>query len=282
MKQFTIICCLLSLFVSNIGITVHEDDPCLVHDSCPGWETNCQDVNCTREKHLDTKDMQQDILASLYGIPKDIVDEKIKYNYNYYGESCNLKNPDNPNKCAYIGAHAGWDVRTRYYEDRTLRKHEFHCITPGIVLANGRNEKGELPDCEPYNRTIVIYDEITGYATHYLHASNVNFSIQIGDPVRFGETLGWQGGCGRAQAEHIHIEVRTLNHRCIQYEDLTPEMKNKLVKSSHGTKDTVSPTIDPIPYLYNTVKNHDFEYNHIKACTLPEIWARCKMMHDSY
>ena len=282
MKQFTIICCLLSLFIPNIGTAVHEHDPCKVHDdSCPDWRTNCEGVKCTREKHLNTTDMQQDILASLYGIPKDTVDEKIRYDYNYYGESCNLKNPDNPDKCVYIGGHAGWDVRTRYYMDSTLRKHEFHCITPGIVLANGRGEDGTLPECDNNNRTIVIYDEINGYAIHYLHASNVNFSLQVGDPVRFGETLGWQGNCGLTQAEHIHIEVRTLPH-CgpgIPYEHLTREIKNQLVDSSHGTKDTVRPTRDPIQYLYDSVKSHGFKYNYIKACTLPEIWGRCKMMH---
>ena len=284
MKQFTIIYCLLSLFIPNIGTAVHERDPCKVHDSCPDWQTNCQGVSCTREKHLNTTDMQQDILASLYGIPKDTIDEKIKYDYNYYGESCNLRNPNNRNKCVYIGGHAGWDVRTRYYEDPTLRKHEFHCITPGIVLANGRSKDGTLPECENNNRTIVIYDEINGYAIHYLHASDVNLSLQVGKFIGFGKYLGLQGNCGLSQAEHIHIEVRTLNphNRCIPYENLTEDLIKQLVLSSGGTKHTASPTIDPIPYLYDTVKTHDFEYNHIRACTLPEIWGRCKMMHQSY
>ena len=280
MKQFTIICCLLSLFISNIGIAVHEDNPCWYHDdSCPDWRRNCEGVKCTREKHLNTIDMQQDILVSLYGIPKDTVDEKIRYNYNYYGESCNLKHPKKPDKCVYKGGHAGWDVRTFYDRDPTLREHKFHCITPGIVLANGgRGEDGTLPECENNNRTIVIYDEDTGYAVHYLHASDVSSSLQVGKFIGFGETLGWQGTCGLAETEHIHIEVRTLP-RCgpgIPYEHLTREIKNQLADSSHGTKDTVRPTRDPIQYLYDSVKSHE----HIKACTLPEIWGRCKIMHD--
>ena len=177
---------------------------------------------------------------------------------------------------------AGWDVRTFYDRDPTLREHEFHCITPGIVLANGgRGEDGTLPECDNNNRTIVIYDEITGYAIHYLHASDVSSSLQVGKFIGFGKTLGWQGNCGLSTAEHIHIEVRTLNphNRCIPYRNLTPEMKNELVKSSYGTKDTVRPTRDPIQYLYDSVKSHGFKYNYIKACTLPEIWGRCKMMH---
>ena len=281
MKQFTIICCLLSLFIPNIGTAVHEHDPCKVHDSCPDWRTNCEGVNCTKEKHLNTTDMQQDILASLYGIPKDTVDEKIKYWYNYYGESCNLKNPKNPDKCVYKGGHAGWDVRTFYGLSPALKEHKFHCITPGIVLANGGREDGKLPECDNNNRAIVIYDEINGYAIHYLHASDVSSSLQVGKFSGFGKTLGWQGNCGLSTAEHIHIEVRTLPH-CgpgIPYEHLTRGIKKQLVDSSRGTKDTVRPTRDPIPYLYDTVKAHGFKYDYIKACTLPEIWGRCKMMH---
>ena len=282
MKKFTIICYFLSLFIPSVVTAVHEDDGCKVHkSSCLDWKNNCEDVNCTRGKHLETTDKQHDILASLYGIPKTAAEEKIRHNYNYYGESCNLRISENNTKCVYKGGHAGWDVRTLSYDGEEfpeMKNHEFHCITPGIVLANGRDDNGRLPECENNNRTIVIYDDINGYATHYLHASNVNFSLQIGKPVIFGETLGWEGTCGLSQREHIHIEVRTLN-RCISYENLTPEMKNELVQSSHGTKDTVRPTIDPIPYLYDIVKDNGFKNNHVKACTLPEIWGRCKMMH---
>ena len=280
MKKFTIICCFLSLFIPSIKASIR----------CKTSIENCKDVRCTEKGHKETTDIQEDILAELYGIPRNTVDEKIKYWYNYYGCSCEFaleeKNraEDEPGPCVYKGGHAGWDVRTFWDRDPTLKNHEFYCITPGIVLANGgRDENGNLPKCNvkssKHNRTIVIYDEISGYATHYLHADNVSLSLKIGEFVDFGETLGTQGNCGLSGGEHIHVEVRALEPYCapgIPYKYLTNEMKNKLVKSSGGTKDTEKPTIDPIPYLYNSVKSNE----HIKSCTLPEIWGRCKIMHD--
>ena len=272
MKQFTVVCCLLSLFVPSIGTAA----PCL------NSAENCAGVECTEEKHKTTIYMQRDILASLYGLPKETVLGETRYDYNYYGCSCDFGLNANMKEvnCVYKGGHAGWDVRTLYNRDPTLREHEFYCITPGIVLANGRRKDGTLPDCENNNRAIVIYDENTGYATHYLHASDVSLSLQVGEFIGFGEYLGLQGDCGLTEAEHIHIETRTLA-RCgpgTPYKHLTIEMINQLVESSYGTKDTVRPTRDPIQYLYDSVKSQE----HIKSCTLPEIWGRCKMMHQSY
>ena len=296
MKQIMIVCCFLSLFVSSIGIAAHEHDPCKYHaDSCPDWRANCEGVNCTREKHMETHDMQHVILASLYGMSKEVAAQNIKHDYNYYGESCNYPYMDSKNKkrCVYVGGHAGWDVRTLWENDSNLEKHDFFCITPGIVLADGKLENGGPPECgkvkkTTHNNAIVIYDVNTGYAIHYLHASEVDYeNVRKGEYVPFGKRLGKQGNCGNSNGEHIHIEVRRISYLgpAIPYKDLTAGLINHLVEASHGTKDEKRETKDPIPYLYETVianLDRTGTGGGGLAFTLPEIWARCKMIHEDY
>ena len=268
----SIIVCYLQILIPSIKTAVAAD--------CGG--TNCDNVKCTKKKHTKNQeviDMQHEIIQELFWLEGTPVDDNIEYKDNYYACNCDLQVKFKGKiVCAYKGGHAGWDVRTTPGFDPP-RNQEFFCITPGIVLANGgRNEKnGELPDCDTDNRAIVIYDESTGYATHYLHASDIR-PLKIGEYVHFRQSLGWQGACGRVTGPHVHIEVRTLEWdlQCksgIPYKDLTKEMINNLLQSSHGTKDNYRPTLDPIRYLYNCVKNP----NNKTMCRIPEIWARCKM-----
>ena len=260
---------LISMIVCYLQILVLSIETAVAHE--------CNE--CTANKHEDTG-IQREISKELFNLLDETpVDGNIKYDGNYYGCNCHLEVEVGPKKekvPAYKGGHAGWDVLTTNEFDPT-RDRGFHCITPGIVLANGgRDENGKLPDCNSNNRTIVIYDEITGYATHYLHASDIHPDLKVGKYAYFGQPLGRQGACGRVTGPHVHIEVRTLEWYCepgIPYKDLTKEMINNLVESSYGTKDIGRPTLDPIQYLYDCVKNP----NSKRMCPVPEIWARCKI-----
>ena len=56
-----------------------------------------------------------------------------------------------------------------------------------------------------YGRTVVI-DHGEGWRTVYAHASAL--SVEEGDPVRVGDTLGEVGHSGNARGSHLHFEVR--------------------------------------------------------------------------
>ena len=207
--------------------------------------------------------------------------QKKRTSYDYNGYRCNF--PGDP----YKGSHAGWDVQTQAKYDSD-RDHEFFCITPGIVLADGRNAKGHLGKCANDNRAIVIYNESSGMATHYLHASDIHHSVRVGRYIGFGDRLGNQGRCGvkvknRNKKEnlkkgyHVHIEVRTLELFCrkpIPYRNLTRNQIDELKKSSRGTLDFERRTIDPIPYLYSFVKFGKPR----KACLPAAIWANVRIV----
>lgn len=57
-----------------------------------------------------------------------------------------------------------------------------------------------------YGRLVVV-DHGGGYQTYYAHLSRI--TVQLGQEVRRGETVGLVGSSGRTTAPHLHYEVRT-------------------------------------------------------------------------
>ena len=228
MKQFTIICCFLSLFIPSI-------ETAIAHDDTP----NCDGVQFD-EADFETKESlkkQREVLAVLFKISKDDVDDKIKYWYNYYGANCDWVVND---KHVYKGGHAGWDVRTLYEieEDPLSINQLFYSLTNGVVILDGRNGE-ENTNGELKFNTIAIYDKDAGKTTFYLHASDVHPSLKKGKAVKIGDPLGWQGDTGSKGAFHVHLEVQ----------------KEEAKRASAGTKDAGTQTIDPIPYLHESIQN---------------------------
>ena len=233
MKQFTIICCFLSLFILSMKTAV----------ACKDKDANCDGVQFDIKdfQTVDSLKKQREILAVLFKIPLSDVNRKVKYNYNYYADSCDYHLlEDEEKKCVYRGGHAGWDARTLYENpEARISKHEtFFSLTNGIVILDGRNGENNTKGEMDFN-TIAIYDEDAHKTTFYLHASDVHPSLEKGKGVKIGDPLGNQGDTGSKGAFHVHLEVQ----------------EGKAVRASAGTKDAGTQTIDPIPYLHESVQN---------------------------
>ena len=235
MKQFTIICCFLSLFILSMETAI----------ACDNKKENCKGVESKRKDSLkpESIDLQRDIVAKLFKIAADVVNNKIDHKYNYYGDSCGYHLPDDEEKkCVYQGGHSGWDVRTikarEGIENPLPVNIAFYSLTNGIVILDGRraedNTRGEIK----FN-TIAIYDEDAHKTTFYLHASDVHPSLVKGKEIKVGDPLGWQGDTGSRGAFHVHLEVQ----------------EGKAERASAGTKDAGTQTIDPIPYLHESIQN---------------------------
>jgi murein DD-endopeptidase MepM/ murein hydrolase activator NlpD len=102
----------------------------------------------------------------------------------------------------------------------------------GIVLAAGRHfddQIGWVGDLAPYYRVldkkklwddlpnVVIVDDGNGYRSIYAHMSQL--TVKVGDTVRAGERIGYEGATGHASGCHVHYglfsprETRTFGVR---------------------------------------------------------------------
>ena len=185
---------------------------------------------------------------------------KTDHDYNDYG--CNRSTiNEETGKQLYVGGHAGWDVRTLKAWD--LKPGEkiadllpinilFYSLTNGIVILDGRNGKEEDNTAgEIKYNTIAIYDEDAQRTTFYLHASDVHPSIEKGKTVKVGDPLGRQGDAGTPNAFHVHIEVQEGEVEAGDF-----------MRASGGTEDAGTQTIDPIPYLYESIEPDIIEVLH--------------------
>ena len=242
MKQFTIICCFLSLFIPSIETAIACDD-----------DPNCDGVQFDEAEFKTNESVkkQREILAVLFKISKDDVDGKIKYWYNYYGANCCWIEEG---KHVYKGGHSGWDVRTLYEieEDPLSINQPFYSLTNGIVILNGTSDE-DLPNEDDTNgeikyNTIAIYDADAQKTTFYLHASKVNSSLKKGQMVKVGHPLGNQGDKGSPGAFHVHLEVQEGEVE-----------EGDFIRASAGTKDAGTQTIDPISYLHESIQEQQEE-----------------------
>lgn len=248
----TVAFCLLSIFVSSIGMAVACNE-----------DANCDGVEFDREEFLTDESLkkQREIIVELFKIPKDDVDRKIDYDYNYYGESCDFS-PEWKDGCAYNGGHSGWDVRTlKEWEIREPLPVDqpFYSLTNGIVVLDGIKGEDNTNDETNFN-AIAIYDEDNHRTTFYLHASDVHLSIEKGEEVKVGNPLGNQGDEGSPGAVHVHLEVQ----------------EGEAKRASAGTKDAGTQTIDPISYLHESIEERPFKLRII----IEKIFAKLKIFQN--
>jgi murein DD-endopeptidase MepM/ murein hydrolase activator NlpD len=109
--------------------------------------------------------------------------------------------------------HDGIDLAT-FCGDRVVAAHA------GRVLAAGRDFDdaiGWLGDLGPYRRWIarkhyerslpitVVIDDGNGYRSIYAHFSKVK--IKVGQPVKAGQLIGYEGATGHATGCHLHYSL---------------------------------------------------------------------------
>ena len=249
MKQFKIICCLLSLLVSIIEAAVACETEADKAANCEGVKEMSQ------EFFKESIEDQREIIAVLFDLPKEEVENKTIYNYNYYTWNCRRPRENKKEECLYKGGHAGWDVQTL---DKS-KDQIFYSLTTGIVIMDGKGNKS--PDDEDTSdernfNAIAIYDEDNDKTTFYLHASVVDPSIKKGRKVKVCDSLGKQGDTGSRGAVHVHLEVQV----------------GEAKRTSAGTKDTETETMDPIPHLYKSIQSRPFKI----TVFLEMFWAKVK------
>ena len=247
MKQLKIICCLLSLLVSIIEAAVACDT-----------NANCKDMEEKTEAFFKKSiEDQREILEVLFDLPKEKVENKTFYDYNYYTWGCKLHkiNDQGQKVCLYKGGHAGWDVQT---QDKS-KNQIFYSLTAGRVIMDGKGNKSDRDrdtfDEETFN-AIAVYDEDNDITIFYLHASAVDPSIKKGGEVKVCDPLGKQGDTGSPGSVHVHLEVQ----------------EGEAKRSSAGTKDTGTQTMDPIPHLHKSIQSRPFK---IKVF-IERVWAKLK------
>ncbi len=121
--------------------------------------------------------------------------------------------------------HDGIDLAT-FCGDTVVAAHD------GVVLAAGRefdDHIGWLGDLGPYYRIldtkkmwddlpiVVVIDDGNGYRSIYAHFSKV--TVKVGDRVRAGQRIGYEGRTGHASGCHVHyglfspLETKTMGVR---------------------------------------------------------------------
>ena len=222
-----------------------------------GWGPEAED-GCRIFGTIEEAEQRDKITAKLFGMSltknntgSHQVDRETNHEYNGYG--CNVNWKEN-GEFVYDGGHAGWDAQTisTFDPDRNAR---FYSLTAGKVI---RADKGTSKT----SSVIAVYSEADNKATLYLHAREEY--VTVGQDVKVGYLLGSQGNTGLesgndTDGSHVHIEVRTLTEE--QMELSSVEQEEWFRKSSAGTDDKDRPTIDPIPYLYASVKAAEEETN---------------------
>lgn len=173
-----------------------------------------------------------------------------------------IKSDHNSYKCnfegdPYKGSHSGWDVAFQNEINQA-----FYSLTSGIVISAGEDSEN----------TIAIYDPVSRLAVLYLHADYVNEELKIGDCIASGKFLGNQGNTSFWKVGvHVHVEVRKLP-ASISFLAPIKVVTDNLKQPSHGTDDAKRPTIDPIPHLYRSVKDHD----PTRFWTIAGTWGKLK------
>jgi murein DD-endopeptidase MepM/ murein hydrolase activator NlpD len=78
-----------------------------------------------------------------------------------------------------------------------------------------------------YGRLVVV-DHGGGFQTRYAHLSRI--SVQVGQEVRRGETVGLVGSTGRTTAPHLHYEVRMRGNPVDPYKFMKQAVYDASVK----------------------------------------------------
>ena len=189
----------------------------------------CEDSACKKNK----------LAEVLFELKEGSADTETFHDYNDYGDNYGKR----VNGIQYVGGHSGWDVQTQSVARKKTANEPFHSLTAGQVIraTEGNYRKSAV---------IAVYNEKDHKTVLYLHARGV--CVYEGDSVIVGTRLGTQGNTGLGTkeddtntAEHIHIEVQ--EGMSTEPSWGTEDMGNEERKVYH--------TIDPIPYLYDSVQS---------------------------
>ena len=186
-------------------------------------------------------EQQAEVAAQLFKLPAS----DTNYDYNPYG--C-----EPGNRAGYRGGHAGWDAQTQNVAGLRYENMPFYSLTSGRVIYVKKGDPETLSVIAVHSDDDLNPD---GMTTLYLHARSI--FVYQGQEISVGDCLGIQGNAGlwplataaerreylnnkESYREHVHIEVR----------------EGEAWRTADGagiSQGGDHPTIDPIPYLYNSI-----------------------------
>lgn len=94
--------------------------------------------------------------------------------------------------------HDGWDVVSDTKDGAPL-----YAVSDGVVIHTHRDNAG-------YGNYIVIAPTVADNMT-VMYAHLEDFVVEVGQEVKVGEFIGFEGNTGRSTGRHLHFEVRIDN-----------------------------------------------------------------------
>ena len=166
------------------------------------------------------------------------------HDYNDYGNCVvNGRNLCDELKSGYEGGHSGWDVQTKSVAGDSTANDLFYSLTSGKVI-RAKEEENRAKEEENKWGTIAVYDSVYDKTTLYLHARRIDVFVEqfvnVGDPLGIQGNRGLHPPSNENEDEHVHIEVRIGK-------------RNKASDGKGASQNTSWPTIDPVPYLYESI-----------------------------
>lgn len=151
------------------------------------------------------------------------------------------------------GYHNGIDLVNQGYTLGYIVAH-----SSGVVVSCRRDYKTKDSTGNSYGNYVKIKHD-DGYYTLYAHMAYNTVTVRVGDRVSRGQVIGYMGATGRADAGHLHWEVRNKS-------DIR---------------------IDPRPYLDKDLPSNEIDYTGVityQAYTnkwLPEV-RKCDNTNEGY
>lgn len=95
--------------------------------------------------------------------------------------------------------HRGLDIAT----PSSLGNVELYSMCDGIVVTKAYQENG-------YGNYIIMKDSKTGMGFLYAHMNEPSL-LNVGDTVKIGQLVGYEGSTGLSTGIHLHLEMQDIS-----------------------------------------------------------------------
>lgn len=202
---------------------------------------------------------RREIASKLFKISSNCI------NYDYNDYACH---PENVR--GYRGGHSGWDAQTKNVATTSSENMPFYSLTTGRVI---RVEEGD-PDTLS---VIAVHSDddfnSDGITTLYLHAREI--FVEEDQEISVGDRLGIQGNAGLwgladAGERKVYLDINTNNKLTTDRERKENYREHVHIEVREGETGITADgagisqllrehsTIDPIPYLYQSIVENRF------------------------